>query len=75
MAKIEQRASSPYSADQMKRIAFLVSGGDAPGIRACLFAILSAAPRYGMELLAVPHGLDGLIDGCFEEPSIWVLRQ
>jgi len=51
----------------MKHIAFLVSGGDAPGIRACLFAIVSAAPRYGMELLAVPHGLDGLIDGCFEE--------
>jgi len=51
----------------MKHIAFLVSGGDAPGIRACLFTIVSAAPRYGMELLAVPHGLDGLIDGCFEE--------
>jgi len=50
----------------MKRIALLVSGGDAPGIRACLFSIISAAWRYGMELLAVRNGLDGLINGRFD---------
>ena len=50
----------------MKRIAFLISGGDAPGIRACLFGIAASARSRGLECLAVPYGLDGLIDGRFE---------
>ena len=51
----------------MKRIAFLVSGGDAAGIRACLFGIASAAQHHNVEWLAVPYGLEGLIEGHFED--------
>lgn len=58
----------------MKRIAFLVSGGDAPGINACLAGIVIAATRHGIETLAVPSGLDGLIDGQFLQISVPWLR-
>jgi len=58
----------------MKRIAFLVSGGDAPGINACLAGIATTAEHLGLQALAVPNGLDGLIDGHFEEISVPWLR-
>jgi 6-phosphofructokinase 1 len=58
----------------MKRIAFLVSGGDAPGINACLAGIATAAEQQGLQTLAVPSGFDGLIDGHFVEMSIPWLR-
>jgi len=53
----------------MKRVAFLISGGDAPGINACLYGIAAAAQRHGLECMAVPCGFDGLIDGSFENWS------
>ena len=59
-ARAEQSKSLLYTEDQMKHIALLVSGGDGPGIRPCLFNIISTAWHYGMESLTVPHGLDGL---------------
>jgi 6-phosphofructokinase 1 len=50
----------------MTRFAVLVSGGDAPGIRACLFGLLAAARHRNVDCLAVPYGLEGLIEGRFE---------
>ena len=58
----------------MKRIAFLVSGGDAPGINACLAGIATTAEHRGLQALAVPNGFDGLIDGHFEEIFVPWLR-
>jgi 6-phosphofructokinase 1 len=54
----------------VKRIAFLVSGGDAPGINACLAGIATTAEQRGLQALAVPNGFDGLIDGRFMELSV-----
>jgi len=51
----------------MKRVAYLISGGDAPGIRACLFGVFSAARHYGIHCLAIPYGLEGLIEGHLED--------
>ena len=46
----------------MKRIAFLVSGGDAPGINACIAGIYQTAQKYKIECKVIFGGLDGLID-------------
>ena len=50
----------------MNRIGVLISGGDAPGIKACLFGIVTTSRLTGVECLVVPYGLTGLIDGRYE---------
>src|SRR4051812_153745 len=45
------------------RIAVLTSGGDAPGMNACLRAIVRTAVFQGFEVLGVQNGYDGLIKG------------
>jgi 6-phosphofructokinase 1 len=47
----------------MKRIGVLTSGGDAPGMNACIRAVVRAAASFGMEIYGVERGYDGLIDG------------
>jgi 6-phosphofructokinase 1 len=49
----------------MKRIAILTSGGDAPGMNACLRAVVRVAAHHGIEVLGVGHGYTGLIAGDF----------
>ena len=50
----------------MKRIAILTSGGDAPGMNACIRAALRASVATGVHLYGVRHGYNGLIDGDIE---------
>ncbi len=46
----------------MKRIALLTSGGDAPGMNACIRAVVRTGIYFGMEVLGVERGYQGLID-------------
>jgi len=47
----------------MKRIAVLGSGGDAPGMNACVRAVVRAAVHQDIEVMGVQDGYAGLIAG------------
>lgn len=47
----------------MKRIAVLTSGGDAPGMNACVRAVVRTAMHHGIECYGVRRGYNGLISG------------
>jgi 6-phosphofructokinase 1 len=47
----------------MKRIGILTSGGDAPGMNACIRAVVYDAAAQGIEVHGVRRGYQGLIDG------------
>ena len=46
----------------MKRIGLLTSGGDAPGMNACIRAVVRSALYFGMEVYGIERGYQGLID-------------
>ena len=46
----------------MKRIGLLTSGGDAPGMNACVRAVVRTALYFGMEVYGIQRGYQGLID-------------
>ena len=46
----------------MKNIAVLTSGGDAPGMNACLRAIVRSAQNNKLDVFGVINGYEGLID-------------
>ena len=50
----------------MKRIGVLTSGGDAPGMNAAIRAVVRAGIHYGMEVIGVHKGYNGLINGDYE---------
>ncbi len=50
----------------MKRIGVLTSGGDAPGMNACVRAVVRTALGLGMEVMGIKRGYAGLIDGEME---------
>ncbi|MGC9400300.1 MAG: 6-phosphofructokinase [Anaerolineae bacterium] len=45
----------------MDRIAVLTSGGDGPGLNACIRAVTRAAIKQGVQVFGVRRGYDGLI--------------
>ena len=45
-----------------KRIAILTSGGDAPGMNACIRAVIIACQKAGHELYGYLHGYNGLVN-------------
>ncbi|OIO79102.1 MAG: 6-phosphofructokinase [Candidatus Omnitrophica bacterium CG12_big_fil_rev_8_21_14_0_65_43_15] len=47
----------------LKKIAVLTSGGDAPGMNACIRAVVRAGVSKGIEVFGVMRGYEGLIDG------------
>ncbi|MBD0259150.1 MAG: 6-phosphofructokinase [Cytophagales bacterium] len=47
----------------MKKIAVFTSGGDAPGMNACIRAVVRGAIYYGVEVYGIRHGYDGMIRG------------
>src|SRR5437868_9828019 len=51
----------------MKTIAVLTSGGDSPGMNACLRAVAKVAAGRGVHVLGASEGYEGLIDGRFRE--------
>ncbi len=46
----------------MKKIAVLTSGGDAPGMNACLRAVVRTAMYHKLEVVGFKHGYEGLIN-------------
>ena len=45
----------------MKRIGVLTSGGDAPGMNACIRAVVRASLSHGLEVYGIRQGFAGLI--------------
>jgi len=54
----------------MKKIAVLTSGGDAPGMNAALRAVVRTAIYYGLKVVGVRRGFQGLIDKDFIHLSL-----
>ena len=48
---------------QMRRIAVLTSGGDAPGMNAAIRAVVRAGLDQGCETFGIRHGYTGLMYG------------
>ena len=47
----------------MKRIAVFTSGGDAPGMNACIRAVVRGAVYHGLEIFGIRRGYNGMING------------
>ena len=47
----------------MKKIAVFTSGGDAPGMNACIRAVVRTGIFHKLEVLGIRHGYDGMIRG------------
>jgi 6-phosphofructokinase 1 len=47
----------------MKKIAVLTSGGDSPGMNACIRAVIRTGLYHGVEMYGIKHGYQGMIDG------------
>ncbi|MHB1043958.1 MAG: 6-phosphofructokinase [Eubacteriales bacterium] len=46
----------------MQRIALLTSGGDAPGMNACIRAVVRKAIYHGLEVIGIKRGYNGFIE-------------
>jgi 6-phosphofructokinase 1 len=51
----------------MKKIAVFTSGGDAPGMNACIRAVVRATISFGHEAVGIYRGYQGMIEGDFWE--------
>jgi len=51
---------------EIKRIAVLTSGGDAPGMNAAIRAVVRSCAYHNLECIGIYRGLQGLIEGDFE---------
>lgn len=49
--------------EKISKIAVFTSGGDAPGMNACVRAVTRAAIANGVEVMGILNGYDGMIDG------------
>ena len=47
----------------IKRIGVLTSGGDAPGMNACIRSVVRTALYHGIECYGIRRGYNGLING------------
>ncbi|UJP64595.1 6-phosphofructokinase [Mongoliitalea daihaiensis] len=47
----------------MKKIAVFTSGGDAPGMNACIRAVVRTSIFHGLEIYGINYGYDGMING------------
>ncbi|MCU0339776.1 MAG: 6-phosphofructokinase [Spirosomaceae bacterium] len=47
----------------MNKIAVFTSGGDAPGMNACIRAVVRSAIYYGLEVYGIRRGYNGMISG------------
>lgn len=53
--------------DNLKRIGVFTSGGDAPGMNACVRAVVRTAVAHDLEIVGIRRGYGGMIDGDFVE--------
>lgn len=59
--------------NRISTIAILSSGGDAPGINACIRAIVKTAWYHGWSVIGIRRGFEGLIEGDFIQPDAILL--
>lgn len=50
----------------MKKIAVFTSGGDAPGMNACVRAVVRAGIYNGLEVVGILRGYSGMVEGNFK---------
>lgn len=48
---------------RMNKIAVLTSGGDAPGMNACVRAVVRTALNFGFDVYGIERGYQGLVEG------------
>jgi len=48
-----------------KKIAVMTSGGDSPGLNACIRAVVRTAIYNGLSIVGIQHGFEGMINGDF----------
>lgn len=53
----------------MKKIGIITSGGDSPGMNACIRAVVRTASTEGIQVIGFYHGYEGLIDNDYLELS------
>jgi len=53
--------------NEIKRIAVFTSGGDAPGMNACIRAVVRASIYYEKKVTGIYRGYQGMIEGDFEK--------
>ncbi len=58
-----------FSNDQLKTIAVMTSGGDAPGMNAAIRAVVRLALNNGIKVKGIFHGYQGLLDNQIEDLS------
>jgi 6-phosphofructokinase 1 len=51
---------------KIKTIGVMTSGGDAPGMNPCIRAVVRTALAYGLDVIGVIDGYQGLIEGHFQ---------
>ncbi|HNW00017.1 MAG TPA: 6-phosphofructokinase, partial [Chitinophagales bacterium] len=51
----------------MKKIAVMTSGGDSPGMNACIRACVRAGLQKGYKVYGILNGYEGMIDGNYIE--------
>ena len=49
----------------LKKIAILTSGGDAPGLNACIRAVVRTSIFHKLDVIGIHRGYEGMIDGDF----------
>lgn len=52
---------------KLKTIGVFTSGGDSPGMNACIRAVVRTAIFYGIRVVGIRRGYEGMIDGDFWE--------
>ncbi|MCB0736769.1 MAG: 6-phosphofructokinase [Bacteroidetes bacterium] len=52
---------------KINKLAVLTSGGDAPGMNACIRAVVRTAAFYGIDVVGVENGYEGLINKEFKQ--------
>jgi 6-phosphofructokinase 1 len=52
---------------KIKKIGVFTSGGDAPGMNACIRAVVRTAVFYGIEVVGIRRGYQGMLDSDFWE--------
>jgi 6-phosphofructokinase 1 len=58
---------------QKKKIGVLTSGGDSPGMNACVRAVVRYGISKGCEVYAIYEGYQGLVDGgSFIKKMDWI---
>lgn len=50
----------------MKKIAVFTSGGDSPGMNACIRAVVRTGIKSGLEVVGIMEGFNGMIEGQFK---------